>query len=582
VVNDLFDFTPAPADPLAEAFEVFLAKAEDHERAEAQLSLAKIRARYGDDFLGFCELVEIIPKEAGKGPVPFELNEIQRRYCADRSPRDVILKARQIGFTTVEQARDVWFFLTRPSAAVRVVCQSSSDHSPRNGLSKRFDVMFAALRRRGVALPFEVEATGRWKLAEADGAASLEVIEAGASAAAAEKKGRSDAIHRLHVTEVAFFEHAAKTFNAMLECVPAPEQGSEVVFESTPNGAGPDDALEAEDVAGGPYFYAKCQSAKNGRSGYRFHFFSWLDKLEYRTPLAPGEVLVPETDREKQVVALGASPEQLKWYRAKVADKGQDKTDQEYPSDPATCFLVSGRQYFDKDRTTALIAAAQRIVVVEVSEINRPGARGRLRVFYRPETDAARPERSADYVVIVDTSEGTGGDRGVAQVWRRGTGLHVATLWGQFKPPELATEAAALGYRYNKALVVVERNNHGHACLQELLREDPPALGDARKRKYPRVFVDHDDKPGWLTNEMSRASALIRLEQDLREGRWATVDLDVLGEIRTFVVNKHGRAEAASGTHDDHVMTAAIGWDVLRRVPKAPPRGMGTKPLGLF
>jgi hypothetical protein len=60
------------------------------------------------------------------------------------------------------------------------------------------------------------------------------------------------------------------------------------------------------------------------------------------------------------------------------------------------------------------------------------------------------------------------------------------------------------------------------------------------------------------------------------------VDLDVLGEIRTFVVNKHGRAEAASGTHDDHVMTAAIGWDVLRRVPKAPPRGMGTKPLGLF
>lgn len=39
--------------------------------------------------------------------------------------------------------------------------------------------------------------------------------------------------------------------------------------------------------------------------------------------------------------ALRVSPEQLKWYREKVAVKGAELTDQEYPTDPETCSLLS-------------------------------------------------------------------------------------------------------------------------------------------------------------------------------------------------------------------------------------------------
>lgn len=525
-------------------------------------SLADLRTRYVDDFLGFVALLEIIPKTPGAGPVAFIPNEVQLAYCKVRTARDIILKARQVGFTTIEQARDLWFFLTRPSASVKVVCQSSADNAALNGLSKRFNVMLASLRKRGWAISFASERTGRWQLSDADGAAVLEVVGAGSSAMAAEKKGRSDTVHRLHITEVAFFEYAGKTLNALLECVPSAERGSEIVFESTPNGAGADDRGDMESASGGPYFFWWCQDARRGVSGFAFHFVSWMQDAGYRTALEEDEEVVPETDREQQIVDLGATSEQLKWYRQKVATKGQDHTDQEYASDPDTCFLVSGRQFFDKPRTTALITIAQGVKPIEDVIITRAGAVGRLKVWLPPD-----PTRR--YVASGDTSEGTGSNRGAGQVWEHVTGRHMATLLGQFKPAELARELERLGYRYNLATIAVERNNHGHACIQELERAGVDADG-TKKTRYPKIFHDTDRKAGWINHEVSRSGALTRLEQAHREGHWSTVDLDTLGEVRTFVVHKNGKAAAATGANDDLVITAAIAWEVLSRLPTSP------------
>ena len=72
--------------------------------------------------------------------------------------------------------------------------------------------------------------------------------------------------------------------------------------------------------------------------------------------------------------ALGATPEQLKWYRRKVQDKGQANIDQEYALDPETCFLVLGRPFFDRGVTAALMAAACDPVTVE--QVRREGAVG--------------------------------------------------------------------------------------------------------------------------------------------------------------------------------------------------------------
>src|SRR5262249_50199521 len=163
------------------------------------------------------------------------------------------------------------------------------------------------------------------------------------------------------------------------ECVPGPELGTEIVSESTPNGAS-------------GVFYSQCKEAQIGRSGYRLHFFPWFLQSEYRTPLEPGETITPETLRERELVKKhGISPEQLKWYRRKVSEKGQALTDQEYPTAPETCFLASGRLFFDREVTARLLAETRPPIDVRED--------GRFKVW-------ARPEAGRLYLLAVDTAEG--------------------------------------------------------------------------------------------------------------------------------------------------------------------------------
>ncbi len=499
----------------------------ERKRRRTDLSL------YRNDFLGFCDLLEIVPKDGQR--CTFKPWPAQRAFDAARTGRDIVLKARQVGFTTFEQARDVWHFLTRPGARVVATCQSLTDHGPQKNLSKNFQIFFESLRNQGIKLKFSTETATRWEL----GDSTLVIEEAGASEAAASKKGRSGRISRLHLTETAFYEYADETLNAMLECVSDPSTGSEIVSESTPNGA-----------AG--LFFEQCQAARDGRSAYRFHFLPWFAHPEYTTP-PNGHVVEPVTDRERQLVRLGVTPGQLLWFRHKVADKTQDKADQEYPTDPETCFLVSGRTFFDRSATLKLLAAA-----------TEPVSRSRYVSTWEP------PKPGAAYVISADPAEGVGGDFSGATVYERGTGRHVATLRGQLAPWDFARELAELGRIYNGAVIVVERNNHGHAVLQALLRE----------QKYPRIFEGRDGRPGWLTNEVTRTAALDAFEDAHRRGIWTSPDAVVLGEMLKFIINEKGKAEAARGAFDDMVIASAIGWDALTKPGVA--RGVMDQPVMAF
>lgn len=213
-------------------------------------------------------------------------------------------------------------------------------------------------------------------------------------------------------------------------------------------------------------------------------------------------------------------------------------------------FLVSGNAFFSPAITRALWDNAEKPAKREAIHEKGSGSAkvGELRVYHAPD-----PSRS--YVVSGDTSEGSGGDASALHVYERVTGRLMAVLDGQLKPWELAHQAALIGRHYRLALIAIERNNHGHTALRALQTE----------HGYPNVFHDRDGKPGWLTSAATRAPALDTLEQAHRAGHWAPRDPNVLTQVMSFVVTANGRCEAAPGTHDDHVMCAAIGWDVICR-----------------
>ncbi len=524
------------------------ASREFQERSKSQAATEEYLAEALKDFDKFASLVDVISKENQR--VSFSPNRIQRDYSSKRSARDIILKARQQGVTTIEQIRDLFYFLTVPGARVVVVCQSITGQDPLKEISARFALMLESLQNAGMKLNFTTEATGQWVLAERH--SSLKVVVAGASEASASKKGRAGTISRLHVTECAFYEYADATLNAMLECVPGASSGSEIVIESTANGAS-------------GLFFKKCKTAESKEGEYRFHFYPWYYTEEYETALEPGEIIEPSQNpdldrraREEALVAKGITPAQLKWYRNKVTDKGQDKTDQEYPCDPDTCFLVSGRQFFDKTTTTLLLTGA----VAPAQE--RTAAR--IAVWKQPE-----PGRL--YLISADTSEGTGSakveseraDASAAVVRDYITNELCARLHGQFTPWQLAEQLAELGWEYNQGFVIVERNNHGHSVLQALGK-----LRDANDepRPYTNVYYAEDEKPGWNTTQVTRPVMLDALEDAHRKGLWTSPDTATLAQFQNFVIGKNGKAQAASGTHDDLVIAEAILWEVRSRIPK--------------
>lgn len=440
--------------------------------------------------------------------------------------------------TTLESARDVWWFMTKRGARVVVVCQSQTDQAALKDIAYKFRLFFDSLKNVGVQLNFSSESRTEWALADRD--STLRIIQAGASEASAEKKGRGGTINRLHISEAAFFERAEETFNSLLESVP--KDGSEVVNESTPNGAG-------------GFYYEQWRAAEEGRSAYKAHFFPWWLHPDYRLPLAAGERFTPRTQLETTLLGKGVPVECLNWYRWKVAEKGgnTDLVAQEFPSDPVSCFIVSGRCFFDQVKTSELLAKAQEPrfnQTIRDSGITGQVHAGRevpaLRVWYEPEA-------GRQYVVSADTSEGAGGDPSAAMVLERGSGRHMATLWGQFRPRVLAGYLKQLAVKFNGAAIVVERNEYGGTVLAAFEAE----------HRYPNVWRTPDGKAGFRTDMVTRPLILATLEQAHREGPFETNDKFLLAEMRTFIVDKSGKPCAQSGAHDDLVMAMAIGWHAV-------------------
>lgn len=129
--------------------------------------------------------------------------------------------------------------------------------------------------------------------------------------------------------------------------------------------------------------------------------------------------------------------------------------------------------------------------------------------------------------------------------------MQCAELQQRIKPRDLAAEAVRLARIYNDAMIVVERNNHGHAVLVFL----------SDSAKYTNVYRQGEQE-GWLTTMASKPEIISRMGEllVLTPGRFASRRL--LSECRTYISLPAGGTGAANGAHDDCVMAMAIAQAV--------------------
>lgn len=263
-------------------------------------------------------------KDKTGAEMPFRMNEDQAEFIATRHGMDLILKARQKGFTTVIQLDMLDDCLFIPNTAAGVIAHNLNDAKAffRDKIKFAYD-----------NLPPEFKALVS---AEQDSADSLRFsngssIRVGTSL-------RSGTLQRLHVSEYGklcakFPEKAQEVKSGAFNTV---HIGQRIVVEST-----------AEGQEG--HFFEMCQAAQNLERqsaeltplDFKFHFAPWWTSPEYTLD---ADVVI--TDEMADYFSLLASKgikltrEQKAWY-VKKAIQQDDAMKREFPSTPEEAFEAS-------------------------------------------------------------------------------------------------------------------------------------------------------------------------------------------------------------------------------------------------
>lgn len=517
------------------------------ERADPR-SVARDAARVLRDLRRLGTLLRIKTKSAGITTFDYaKWHPEQRAFQRERTGRDLILKARQVGMTTLELARDVQYARTHEGTQTLIVSQ---DADLAEVLFQAAHLMVDGLVELGLC-PKPKYSTRR-EIVFADNHSAIRVVEAGATEGAAAKKGRSGTINRLHATEVAFWGAAQETMTALTAAVPA---DGEIVIESTANGAQ-------------GLFYDLCTTAQSGRGAYRLHFYPWHLHPTYTRE--PGRDFDPHPrDRWEQALRdAGCTDAQIAWWRSLVDDPargGIEKVLQEYPVDPSSCFRSPGGAYISAEACDWLARFVREPsdrwpVVVKGRHL------GELLVY-------AQPRQGEEYVASADVAEGTGGDGHAIDVSRRRTGETVATFASDsIEAGDLGLALAWICRRYNGAIAAPERNNHGAALLRAMREEESEVT------PYDHLYFAEDGKAGWVTTPASRPvlfdelrMAIVDLATRQDASTIITPDAGTVAECKTLVRDpKDGKPRARGkgtkgGATDDRFVAKAIGWQVRIR-----------------
>ena len=330
---------------------------------------------------------------------------------------------------------------------------------------------------------------------------------------------RSQTYDYVHLSEAAHYTDYESTIRSLLQCA-APD--AIVLFETTPNG--PNEFHEAWT---------------DPTLRWNRVFLSWLDNTEYTSVIIPD---APITEVEREYIEENHLTDiQANWFRHCLATKCSGSIDtfrQEYPSDPHSCFLLSGRRFFSQVWQDTIVPKEQEVVAL----YHRPDPTRR----YAIGIDGASGSPDGDYtaMTILDVTQ---------------TPYKVALRYAERIPPnEWAEKAAKVIHAFKCRAVLVESNHVGVAICETLIKNGI------------RVMTK-DGRSIWTTTAQTRPVLLANLHQHVRKGTLVIDDPMIAGQCNTFVYNKNGKPEAASGKCDDLVFSTALACMAEKYVPHISP-----------
>lgn len=281
-------------------------------------------------------------KDKDGNKVRFRPNEAQRARYGNSHCRNIILKARQLGFTSFEMidALDDCLFTDNFSAG----CIAHKLDDAQDIFQNKIQFAYENVPEAWIALMAKLGYQFPRPRRDKSGSGSYEFTNGSRISVSTSYRGGT--LQRLHVSE---FGKICRQF---------PHKAQEIVtgaFEAV--GIGNQITLESTAEGREGYFYDYCQKAQQlqemGRAptelDFQFHFFPWWQEPSYAMDTA--NVVIPQRLNEyfeelehKHGIRLTAR--QQAWY-AKKAEVLQDDMQREYPSTPDEAFeqSVQGAYY---------------------------------------------------------------------------------------------------------------------------------------------------------------------------------------------------------------------------------------------
>ena len=609
--------------------DVLHVEPNDVDRAKVAEKFIRLRYRYDFPFWA-ATLVWIHNKDAGSD-VLFRLRYPQRilvaRFEEKRRAglpiRLILLKARQWGGSTTTQLYMAWLqFLHKKGLNSLIIAHQGT-------ASDEIKDMFDTLIK---AYPIEL----LYKMGEAYNENEPKMVGVGKSGSTsrvpqrnckikigtAERPDgcRGGAYSLVHLSEVGIWK---KTEGKSPEdIVRSACSGillrplTMIVMESTANGTG-------------NFFHTEYKAAADPKTPSQFDalFISWFQIEQYSLPFKSSGDLRSfarwlyanrENDnvmssREESGRYLwwlwqkGATLEAINWYVQERSGKNDHAVmASEFPSDDVEAFVHSGSMVFDKYQVEAFLPACRPPrfvgdVYADADEGSRAlsslrfseDRQGMLWVWTKPEIDD-EVDVIDRYLTVVDVGgRSAKADWSVIVVFDRlalmegGRPAVVAQWYGHCDIDRLAWKAAQVAAWYDDSLLVIESNTlethdrerqvEGGDQSQYILNQISAIYPNlyARRQSEDEIRQGIPRKYGFHTNVATKPMIISTLVKVIRERLYTETDRRVLDEYLVYERKPNGSYGAIIGSHDDLLMTRAIGlhicfydMDLPRVVPK--------------
>lgn len=467
-------------------------------------------------------LYKIIDKQANL--IKFKPNLIQQQFNQEHWYRNIILKARQLGFTTnacIDGLDDVLF----------------NTHFNMVIIAHEMDAVKKIFKKIKLAwdnFPQELKNSIPLK-ANTDSANELSFNTNSSISVALST--RADTVHRLHISEFGKIckKYPQKAEEIITGALPSVPEGGRVDIESTAEG----DWGYFHDM----FWEAWEAGVPQTKKEYQAYFYPWMTDPAYTLDI---DIEIPEDLREYQRLHK-LTESQIKWYYIERKTQ-KNNMKREYPTTPEEAFESSGTRLFNE-----MALEWQKQWLEDGKEMGGW-------IWHRKFIPSHR------YAIGADIAEGVSQDSSTAILFDFTTMEEVARFKSNKIAPDLfAHELRNWGDKYGFCLIAPERNNHGHTTIATLKHVYDNIYTEIRQDKTEEKDTK---KLGWLTTAASKPKMLYELSDAINEKLIKIHSKDIFRELKTYDKEDLAqiRFDPEQTKHWDLVIALAIVWQMRTEV----------------